>query len=123
MLLFKTLAYISFLVTINVFLVSNVNAHERFVVPSHTLLSGDDKTQLVTLIASISNAIFHPDSPFGDSNTGANVGNLKNLFSQLKNSVITPDGTVNFELAGETHPNDLLLVSRLIFNCFSMVSC
>ena len=67
------------------------NAHERFMVPTHTLLSGD-KAQSVTVIASISNDIFHPDRPLGDSNTGANVGGLKDLFDMLEHSVITPDG-------------------------------
>lgn len=66
-------------------------AHERFIVPSHTLLSGD-KPQTVTLTASISNAIFHPDKPFGDSNTGADVGKLKNLFNTLEHTVIDPKG-------------------------------
>ena len=67
-------------------------AHERFMVPSHTLLSGD-KAQAVTITASISNAMFHPDRPFGDS-TGADVGNLKDLFNMLEHQVITPAGKV-----------------------------
>ncbi|NMP30715.1 DUF4198 domain-containing protein [Thalassotalea sp. M1531] len=70
-----------------------VQAHERFMVPSHTLLSGD-KAQAVTVTASISNAIFHPDRPFGDSNTGANVGDLKDLFNMLEHQVIKPNGEV-----------------------------
>jgi len=74
-----------------------IHAHEQFVVPSHTLLSGD-KTQSVTLMASISNAIFHPDRPLGDSNTGADVGDLKNLFDALEHTVITPSGEVTTNL-------------------------
>jgi len=65
-------------------------AHERFVLPTHTQLSGD-KEQSVSLIASISNDIFHPDRPFGDSNSGADVGDLKTLFSILEHQVIAPD--------------------------------
>lgn len=71
----------------------SAQAHERFMVPSHTLLSGD-KAQAVTLTASISNAIFHPDRPLADSNTGADVGNLKDLFELLQHQVIQPDGKV-----------------------------
>ena len=70
---------------------TNISAHERFMVPTHTLLSGD-KAQAVTVTASISNDIFHPDRPLGDSNTGASVGNLKSLFDLLEHSVIFPDG-------------------------------
>jgi len=72
----------------------NVIAHERFIIPRHTLLSGD-KAQAVTLMASISNDIFHPDRALGDSNTGADVGELKNLFKVLQHSVIAPDGSVS----------------------------
>lgn len=72
---------------------TSVMAHERYIVPSHTLLSGD-KAQSVTLMASISNAIFHPDRPLGDSNTGAEVGDLKTLFSLLEHSVIDPQGNI-----------------------------
>lgn len=73
--------------------VSMSNAHERFIMPSHTLLSGD-KAQSITLIASISNDIFHPDRPLGDSNTGADVGKLKDLFQILKHTVLKPNGEV-----------------------------
>lgn len=73
--------------------VSICNAHERFIMPSHTLLSGD-KAQFVTLTASISNDIFHPDRPLGDSNTGADVGKLKALFQMLKHTMIQPNGEV-----------------------------
>jgi len=71
-------------------------SHERFMLPSHTLLSGD-KGQSVTLSASISNAIFHPDRPYAD-NSGANVGALKPLFNALSHQLILPDGTVKTDL-------------------------
>lgn len=78
---------------ISVSLVSHLSmAHERFIVPSHTLLSGE-KAQSVTVIASISNDIFHPDRPLGDSDTGADVGRLKDLFKLLNHSVVYPDGS------------------------------
>lgn len=73
-----------------------MNAHERFIVPSHTILSGD-KPQAVTLTASISNAIFHPDRPLGDSNTGAKVGQLKTLFDLLQHEVILPNGEITHD--------------------------
>ncbi|MBD1390736.1 DUF4198 domain-containing protein [Neiella sp. HB171785] len=66
-------------------------AHERFMVPTHTQLSGD-KAQSVTIIASISNDIFHPDRPLGDSQTGADVGDLVTLFNLLEHQLISPDG-------------------------------
>lgn len=69
-------------------------AHERFILPSHTLLSGD-APQVVTLRASISNDIFHPDRPLGDSNTGAEVGDLKALFAVLQHPVINPAGELS----------------------------
>lgn len=69
-------------------------AHERYMVPSHTVLSGD-KAQYVTLTSSISNAIFHPDRPFGDNGKGVEVGDLKTLFELLNAEVITPTGKVD----------------------------
>jgi len=87
----STLASFCLLASITTF---NAIAHERFMVPTHTLLSGD-KAQAVTLMASISNDIFHPDRPLGDSDTGADVGDLKNLFKVLQHSVIAPDGSIS----------------------------
>lgn len=39
-------------------------AHSRWMVPSHTVISGNDSTS-VALDMSISNDIFHPDNPYG----------------------------------------------------------
>ena len=75
-------------------LACQASAHERYMLPSHTLLSGD-KPQSVTVTASISNAIFHPDRPLADSNTGADVGDLKDLFAILQHQVIAPNGKVS----------------------------
>jgi len=86
----KTLLFL----VLNLVVAFNVASHERFMVPSHTLLSVVDSKK-VTLIASISNAIFHPDMPLGDSNTGADVGDLADLFKLLKHQVINPKGDVN----------------------------
>ena len=66
-------------------------AHERYILPSHTLLSGD-KAQTVTLTSSISNDIFHPDRPFGDD--GQYQGDLKSLFNILSSQVINAEGKV-----------------------------
>ena len=73
------------------FLSLSAIAHERFMLPTHTLLSGD-KQQYVTLTTSISNDIFHPDKPFGDNGKGVQVTALKTLFSMLQPVVIQPDG-------------------------------
>ncbi len=71
-----------------------VTAHERFIVPSHTVLSGD-KTQYVTLISSISNDIFHPDRPLGNNDKGIDAGDLSNLFGQLNSELVSPTGNTS----------------------------
>lgn len=58
------------------------SAHERFMVPTHTVLSGD-APQVVTVSASISNDLFHPDRPFGDNFNSDTVGELAPLFNVL----------------------------------------
>lgn len=70
----------------------SVSAHERFILPSHTVLSGD-KTQSVSHVASISNAIFHGDRPLGNNDKGIETKNLSMLFKRLHTVVIGPDGT------------------------------
>ena len=45
---------------------SQVQAHSRWLVPSHTILSGE-QAEVVALDFSISNDIFHPDVSFGGS--------------------------------------------------------
>jgi len=69
----------------------NASAHERFILPSHTVLSGD-KAQSVSFIASISNAIFHADRPLGNNDKGLDVPALAPLFKQLSPVIIGPDG-------------------------------
>ena len=85
----------------SLFLAIQVQAHERFIVPSHTILSGD-KAQAVTVTASISNAIFHPDRPLGDStrvtSNDKNIGELKDLFDILEHQVIRPSGKVTNDI-------------------------
>jgi len=66
-------------------------AHERFILPSHTILSGEG-AQSVSFIASISNAIFHGDKPLGDNGMGVVVPKLAPLFKRLQPIVISPDG-------------------------------
>ena len=65
--------------------------HARFILPSHTILSGD-KVQSVSLISSISNDIFHPDRALGDNGKGNVEPQLADLFNMLQADVITPDG-------------------------------
>ncbi len=67
-------------------------SHDRFILPTHTVLSGKE-AQSISLIASISNDVFHPDMPLGDDGKGTSNGHLKKLFAQLQSSATTPDGT------------------------------
>ncbi len=69
----------------------NASAHERFILPSHTVLSGE-QAQSVSFIASISNAIFHADRPLGNNDKGLVLPQLAPLFKQLSAVVIGPDG-------------------------------
>jgi len=69
-------------------------SHERFIMPSHTVLSGD-KAQSISLISSISNDIFHPDKPLGDNGKGVVPNELQALFKALQPIVITPDGILS----------------------------
>ncbi|OBT04189.1 hypothetical protein A9267_18015 [Shewanella sp. UCD-FRSSP16_17] len=80
----------------SVFAVFTSTAHERFILPSHTLLSGE-APQSITVLASISNDIFHPDRPLGDSGSGRDVGELKEYFANLEYTVIAPDGKVSLD--------------------------
>lgn len=66
-------------------------AHDRFILPSHTVLSSE-KTETVSLISSISNDIFHPDMPLGDNGKGTPPPPMIPLFKRLQSSVVTPDG-------------------------------
>lgn len=66
-------------------------AHERFMVPTHTVLSGD-APQVVTVSASISNDLFHPDRPFGDNFDSDTVGELAPLFDVLSSQHQQQDG-------------------------------
>ena len=84
---------LSCVTTLLLFSVS-ASAHERFILPSHTVLSGD-KAQSISFIASISNAIFHADRPLGNNDKGIDVPALAPLFQQLSSVVIDPNGISN----------------------------
>lgn len=75
-------------------LVGALQAHDRFIVPSHTLLSGEKATS-VTLTASISNDIFHPDRPLGDNGRGQVPESLQGYFKRMKTVVVQPDGATD----------------------------
>lgn len=62
----KTILIASALLTI--LLSAHVDAHSRYILPSHTLVSGDDSTQ-VALDLVISNDFFHPDKAYGGKTT------------------------------------------------------
>lgn len=83
-------------------------AHGRYILPSHTQLSGEAPYS-VTLSSSISNDLFHPDNAFGNNpncwskdestsqqqcNKGWVAPQLKNLFGLLDSYVVTPSGKV-----------------------------
>lgn len=74
--------------------VATVQAHDRYIVPSHTVLSGE-KAAGVTLTASISNDIFHPDRPLGDNGRGAVPESLQAYFQRMKTVVVQPDGRID----------------------------
>ncbi len=79
------------------FLAQKARAHGRFILPTHTVLSGE-QAQTVGLISSISNDIFHPDRALGDNGKGVVDPELKNLFSILREKVILPDGSVSEDI-------------------------
>ena len=70
-------------------------AHARYILPTHTVLSGDTPRE-VTLQASISNDVFHPDRPFGDNGEGTARGKvnkmLQGIFSVMQSEVHGPKG-------------------------------
>lgn len=73
------------------------HAHARYILPSHTILSGQ-APQYVTLSASISNDIFHPDKPFGN-NGGGTVNSFLDAIFQFVNPTITmPNGSVSDDI-------------------------
>ncbi|MFW2374641.1 MAG: DUF4198 domain-containing protein [Gammaproteobacteria bacterium] len=85
------------------FLFSNTAAsHGRFILPTHTVLSGKDP-KAVSLIASISNDIFHPDTPLGDNGKGVVPTPLRGLFKQLQAYVIGPDGQKYDNISWQAH--------------------
>ncbi|MDJ0837631.1 MAG: DUF4198 domain-containing protein [Acidobacteriota bacterium] len=67
-----------------------VAGHDRYILPSHTVLSGEE--QNITLIASVSNDMFHADRPFGDNGKGVVPESLKGFFQTLSPVIIHPDG-------------------------------
>ena len=70
-------------------------AHGRYILPSHTVLSGD-KAQSVTLIASISNDFFHPDRPMANNAQGVDPGPmLRGLFNSLDTHAVSPSGELS----------------------------
>ena len=60
----KVSAITAFAFALNSVVTSTAYAHARWVIPSHTVISGD-KPMAVSIDYSISNDIFHPDMAFG----------------------------------------------------------
>jgi hypothetical protein len=69
-------------------------AHARYILPSHTILSGQ-APQYVTLSASISNDIFHPDKPLGNNGGGVVNPFLQGIFQFIKPTITLPDGSLS----------------------------
>lgn len=85
-----TLLLTIFLCSLSVSLTAH--AHSRYVLPSHTVLSGEGVAS-VTLSSSISNDIFHHDMPFGDDGSAQNISiPLKQMFQSLNTTVTHPNG-------------------------------
>jgi hypothetical protein len=74
-----------------------LNAHGRYILPSHTQLSGED-VQHVTLLASISNDFFHPDMPLMNNGGGQVNDFLAGVFKYIEPSVTLPDGSIDKDL-------------------------
>lgn len=85
--------------------------HSRWVIPSHSILSGD-KAPMVSIDFSISNDIFHPDLALGgipiqtlSNNPKNKQGSLKNdnpmlkMLNSTRVNVITPEGSTGDDLA------------------------
>lgn len=66
-------------------------AHDRYLLPSHTVLSGESG-QAVGFQASISNDMFHADRPLGDNGSGKVSPSLKGFFSTIQPTILLPDG-------------------------------
>ena len=79
------------LLCIAAMLCSSTFAHDRYILPSHTVLSGD-APQSVTFSSSISNDVFHPDRALGDNGKGVQHERLKGLFAVLDTVAILPNG-------------------------------
>jgi len=68
------------------------HAHSRYILPTHTVLSGEGKAA-VTFSASISNDIFHHDMPLGaDGPTNNMPKPLQEIFKSLQTVVTQPNG-------------------------------
>ena len=91
-------------------LCSSAFGHSRWVIPSHSILSGD-KAPMVSIDFSISNDIFHPDLPLGgipiqalndkaEVNKGEDQSNnpMLKMLNSTRVNVITPDGKTGADL-------------------------
>ena len=67
-------------------------AHDRYLLPTHTVLSKQG-AETISLTASISNDLFHPDMPLGDNGRGTTPPELIPLFKALESVVVLPDGS------------------------------
>jgi len=67
------------------------SAHSRYILPSHTLLSSN-KSESVSMTASISNDLFHPDMPLGDNGKGVVPEGFQPLFNSLQSILVLPNG-------------------------------
>lgn len=88
------------------------HAHGRYILPSHTLLSGKEP-QYVTLSASISNDVFHPDKPLGN-NAGGKVNSfLERIFRQIETTIVMPDGSKSNDIQWRAYARQSLTDIKL----------
>lgn len=84
-------------VTLNAITIAPAHAHARWVVPSHTNVSGD-KPIAISFDYSISNAIFHPDIAMGGSELGSSISSPESaspmaaMMAATQASVTVPSG-------------------------------
>ncbi len=68
-------------------------AHSRYILPSHTSLSGED-AEMVSLDLSVSNDLFHPDRPYrGPALPGQKANNRRQASSLASVTITAPDGS------------------------------
>lgn len=93
---FRRSTTVVFACLLNFYIADPAFAHARWVVPSHTIVSGGEATT-ISLDYSISNAIFHPDialggMSLGDSKTATSSTPMQSLLANTQAVLTQPNG-------------------------------